>query len=152
MTTNDQEERDLAQAEMDIGSGIAAFEAKHFSRAMQLLFPLCEQGNSEAQYRVAVMYQNGLGTVRNELQAYRWMRAAAEQNHGLAQHGIGFMYLEGECVSQNAELAAQWFQRAAEQGLIGAQVNLGMMYREGRGVTQNEELARHWLRKAGIEE
>ena len=137
--------------EMNLSSGIAAFEAKHFSRAMQLLSPLTEQGNAEAQYRVAVMLQNGLGMVRNNLQAYRWMRAAAEQNHSLAQHGLGFMYLEGECVDANLELAAYWFERAAEQGLAGAQVNLGMMYLEGRGVPLNKEKGHEWLKKAGIE-
>lgn len=140
------------QSDINLASGIAAFEAKYFSRAMQLLSPLTEQGNAEAQYRVAMMLLNGLGMARNELLAYRWMRAAAEQGHSLAQHGLGFMYLEGECVNKNPSIAAHWFQLAAEQGLAGAQANLGMMYREGRGVPQDEEQARAWLRKAGFEE
>lgn len=140
------------ELEMNLNSGIAAFEAKHFSRAMQLLSPLCDYGHAEAQYRVAVMLQNGLGMARNELQAYRWMRAAAEQDHGLAQHGLGFMYLQGECVNANEALAAEWFERAAEHGLAGAQINLGMMYLAGRGVPMNKEKGRELLKKAGIEE
>lgn len=51
--------------DMNLASGIAAFEAKQFTRAMQLLTPLTEEGNAEAQYRVAIMCQNGLGVVRN---------------------------------------------------------------------------------------
>ena len=35
---------------VDLHSGIMAFEAKHFSRAMQLLSPMAEQGDPEAQY------------------------------------------------------------------------------------------------------
>ncbi|MEK9742604.1 MAG: sel1 repeat family protein, partial [Gammaproteobacteria bacterium] len=61
---------------MDFNSGIAAFEAKHFSRAMKLLSPIAESGSAEAQYRLAIMYQNGLGVVRNELLAYKWMKSA----------------------------------------------------------------------------
>ncbi len=143
---------DQVPEDMSLDSGLAAFEAKHFSRAMQLLSPLAEVGNAEAQYRVAIMLEAGLGMVRNKLQAYRWMRAAAEQGHGLAQHGLGFMYLEGSCTTANPTIAAQWFQRAADQGLAGAQANLGMLYREGRGVPQDEEKARSLLRQAGFEE
>ncbi|CAK0744128.1 conserved hypothetical protein [Gammaproteobacteria bacterium] len=132
--TEKQEDTTIADMDMNFSSGIAAFEAKHFSKAMQLLSPFTVQGNAEAQYRVAIMFQNGLGMARNELQAYRWMKAAAEQNHGLAQHGLGFMYLYGECVAMNHTMAAHWFQRAAEQGLAGAQDNLRMMYLQGQGV------------------
>ncbi len=143
---------DLVPEDMALESGLSAFEAKHFSRAMQLLSPLTEQGNAEAQYRVAIMLEAGLGMVRNPLQAYRWMRAAAEQGHGLAQHGLGFMYLEGKCTTEDSAMAAQWFQRAADQGLAGAQANLGLLYREGRGVPKDEDKARSLLRQAGFEE
>ena len=86
---------------MTLASGIAAFEAKQFSRALQLLTPNAQIGNSDAQYRVAVMCQNGLGQVRNEASAYRWMKDAADQGHGLALHGLGCMYLDGDCTGQD---------------------------------------------------
>ena len=41
---------------LQLASGIAAFEAKHFSRAMQLLSGLAENDSAEAQYRLAIMY------------------------------------------------------------------------------------------------
>ena len=82
----------------DYSSGVAAFEAKNFSMAMQFLYPLAEAGDADAQHRVAIMCQNGLGVVRNDERALQMMQAAAEQGHPIAQHGLGFMYLEGECV------------------------------------------------------
>ena len=82
--------------DMDLGSGIAAFESKHFSTATSLLGPLAEAGNPEAQYRMAIMAQNGLGMVENELLAFKYMKAAAEAGMGLAQHGLGYMYMQGE--------------------------------------------------------
>ena len=51
--------------DLDYTSGVAAFTAKHFARAMQLLKPLAESGHADAQHRVAIMYQNGLGVVAN---------------------------------------------------------------------------------------
>ena len=63
------------QEEMNLSSGIAAFEAKNFAQSLALLAPLAEKGHADAQYRLAIMYQNGLGMVRNELQAMKWMTA-----------------------------------------------------------------------------
>ena len=58
----------MKRIDVDLASGLQAFEAKHFTRAMQLLSPLAEEGNLEAQHRCAIMYQNGLGN--KEFQIY----------------------------------------------------------------------------------
>ncbi|MHB8715526.1 MAG: tetratricopeptide repeat protein, partial [Sulfuricaulis sp.] len=95
----------MSQLDMNLASGISAFEAKEFAKAFKFLSPLAEDGDARAQYRLAVMYQNGLGHVRNEMLAYKWMRAAAEQGNSLAQHGLGFMYMHGECAPKNEKQA-----------------------------------------------
>ena len=136
--------------DMDLASGIMAFEAKHFSRALQILSQLAEKGDTDAQYRCAIMYQNGLGLVANPDAALRWMKAAAEQGHALAQHGLGFMYMEGDCTEQNGEEAIKWFTKAAEQGLQGSQTTLAMMYEEGHGVERDPEKAKQWYGRAGF--
>ena len=136
----------MAQSDdINIASAMAAFEAKQFTRAMQLFIPFAEGGDADAQHRVAIMYQNGLGMVKNCKEALRWMRAAAEQGYALAQHGLGFMYLEGECADKNPEEAVKWFERAAEQGLAGSQTTLAMMYEQGNGVAQ--DMAKAKLKK-----
>jgi TPR repeat protein len=138
----------MSELDMNLASGIFAFEAKEFAKAFKFLSPLAETGNPLAQYRLAVMFQNGLGHVRNEMMALKWMRAAAEQGDALAQHGLGFMYMQGECVAKNEKTAAEWFRRAAEQGLAGSQMTLGMLYEQGLGVEKNETEARKWYEKA----
>ena len=82
---------DMSSDDVDFASGMAAFEAKHFSRAAQLLSPFAENGNPEAQHRLAIMYQNGLGLAQHDGLALRWMKAAAENGYAVAQHGLGFM-------------------------------------------------------------
>jgi len=147
----DTEENRYAEDIMALRSGISAFESKQFVRAHQLLSPLAEVGNPDAQYRLAIMDQNGLGQVVNQKKAAHWMRSAAEQGFDLAQHGLGFMYLQGECVEQDDAQAAHWFTLAAEQDLAGAQTILGDLYKEGRGVKKDLEQAKHWYSKAGFE-
>ncbi|NKB63812.1 MAG: sel1 repeat family protein [Gammaproteobacteria bacterium] len=137
---------------VSLASGIAAFEAKNFAQSLGLLGPLADQGNVDAQYRLAIMYQNGLGVVRNELLATKWMIAAANQGFSLAQHGLGFMYMEGDCVAKNGAKAVSWFKKASDQGLVGSQTTLAMMYEVGNGVEQNMEEAKKWYRLAGFNE
>lgn len=134
--------------DMSLESGLAAFTAKHFSRAMQHLSPLADRGDAEAQYRCAIMFQGGLGVARNCEAAHRWMQAAAEQGHALAQHGLGFMYLEGECAERRPELAVAWFEKAAAQGLAGSLTTLAMMYEEGRGVPRDAARAHELVQRA----
>ena len=133
-----------------LASGVSAFEAKHFAQSLGLLGPIAEKGLAEAQYRLAIMYQNGLGVVRNELLATKWMIAAANQGYPMAQHGLGFMYMEGDCVARNGAKAVSWFKKAAEQGMAGSQTTLAMMYETGNGVEQDMEEARKWYRLAGF--
>ena len=140
----------MEEGDVDLASGIAAFEAKEFRRSMQLLQPLAERGEPEAQYRIAVQYQAGLGVVQNDLQAYAWMRRAAEQDLDLALHGLGIMYLYGECVDRNPGEAARWLQKAADRGLPGSMAALANMYDQGVGVPRDPERAKELYRAAGL--
>jgi uncharacterized protein len=152
MIERNDTEKDLSAEEiMALRSGISAFESKQFVRAHQLLSPLAQAGHPDAQYRLAIMDQNGLGQVVNEKSAFHWMRSAAEQGFDLAQHGLGFMYLQGECVEQDDAQAVHWFTLAAEQGLAGAQTILADLYKTGRGVEKDLEQAKQWYKKAGFE-
>jgi TPR repeat protein len=140
----------MDNADMELASGIAAFEAKEFRRSRQLLQPLAEEGEPEAQYRLAIQYQAGLGVVQNQPSAYHWMREAAERDHGLALHALGIMYLYGECVEKNARQAAEWLQRAADQGLEGSMAALAGMYEQGLGVEKDAVKATELYRAAGF--
>ena len=137
---------------MTLMSGIAAFEAKEFRRAMQLLEPLAQSGDAQAQFRLGVMFQNGLGVVRDEQWGFHWMQMSARQDHALAQHGLGVMYLYGEGVSQDDAEALQWFERGANQGLLGSLTSLAMMYEQGRGVEKDSARARSLYRQAGFDD
>ena len=138
--------------DIDLASGIAAFESKQFSRAVGLLGPLAEQGLVEAQYRMAIMAQNGLGMLPNPLLAYSYMKQAAKAGFGLAQHGLAFMYMEGECTDKHPAKAVEWFKRAAEQGLVGSLTTLAMMYEQGHGVPQDLDEAKRLYKLAGFDE
>ncbi len=137
---------------MELRSGISAFEAKYFGDASKLLSPLADAGHPEAQYRMAVMAQNGLGMVQNENMALKYMTGAAESGHALAQHGLGFMYMEGECAPSDPVKAIEWFRKAADQGMIGSLTTMARMYKEGLGVEKDLDEAKRLYHEAGFDE
>ena len=141
----------LDEKEMTLASWIAAFESKQFSRAQQLLTPHAQIGNSDAQFRLAVMCQNGLGQVRNEASAYRWMKYAADQDHGLALHALGYMYLDGDCTNSDDQKAVACFEKAVNLGLEGSMLALAQLYQQGRGVAQDSNKARSLYVQAGLD-
>lgn len=134
-----------------LASGYAAFESKNFSQAMRLLLQFAEKGDADAQHKVAIMYQNGLGVVTSEDLAVKWMTASAEAGYPIAQHGLGFMYMEGECVEKDIKQAIFWFEKAAEEGLVGSLTTLAMIYDEGLGdIPQDKEKAKELYKQAGF--
>lgn len=136
---------------MNLVSGIAAFEAKEFRRALQLLQPLADAGSADAQYRCAIMIQNGLGVVARPEAAAKMMSDAAGQKFGLAQHALGVMYLFGEGVEQDSLEAIRLLELAGASGLAGAWTTLGMIYKDGQGVDVDIERARECYQKAGYD-
>lgn len=142
--------REQDDLDMMLGSGIAAFESKQFSRAAGLLAPLAEMGHVEAQYRMAIMAQNGLGMLPNPLLAFSYMKAAAKAGMGVAQHGLAFMYMQGECTDKNPAKAVEWFKQAADQGLIGSMTTLALLYEQGQGVEKNLDEAKRLYQLAGF--
>ena len=121
---------------MELESGIAAFETKNFAHAIKLLSPIAEEGNADAMYRMAIMLQNGLGCVADEIKLFDTWKAAKRVS--LAQHAFGFMFLKVN-VLENIDQSIEWFTKSAEQGLLGSATTLAMIYEEGKLVPQDLE-------------
>ncbi len=130
----------------DLASGQAAYLRGDYATAWRELKPLADQGNAEAQYQIAVMYDHGQAVSRSYQTAEQWYKSAAEQGHSGAQFNLGFMYYngtgdDGGAVAQSFSDAAQWLTRAAAIGIGEAQHLLSTMYLRGDGVTRDGERA-----------
>jgi len=101
--------------------------------------------NLDAQYNLALMYDNGEGVPQDYAEAVKWYRLAAEQGHAKGQYNLALMYDNGEGVPQDYAEAVKWYRLAAEQGVASAQTNLGLMYYNGTGVLQDNSVAHMWF-------
>ncbi len=117
----------------------AAFEAD---------LALAEEGDAEAQARLAVAYYNGRGTPLDQEEGIRWARIAAEQENVRAQALVAAAHFNGMGAPQDHEEGVRWARLAAERGDAGAQVLLGMAYVNGFGVVRDYITAYMWLTRA----
>ena len=108
--------------------GVDAYNRKDYKTAYQLWLPIAEQGDAEAQYNLALMYEDGLGVPQDYKEAVKWYCLSAEQGDADAQFNLGQMYRKGEGVPQDYKEAVKWYRLSAEQGIAQAQYNLGVMY------------------------
>ncbi|NJN13853.1 MAG: sel1 repeat family protein [Richelia sp. RM2_1_2] len=97
----------------NLSAGLAAFEAKNYVEAFELLKPLAEKGNAEAQCIIGSIYDLGLGRESNALEAVKWYKKSASQGYGVASNNLGTIYYSGrEGIEMNRAKASEWYQKA----------------------------------------
>ena len=127
-----------------------ALEEKDYATAFSLFKPLAEQGNSEAQANLGLIYELGQGVNKDFVEAFKWYRLAAEQGVAWAQTNLGFAYVNGRGTKKDDKEAAKWLRRAALQGNTRAQEVLGAMYNQGRGVPRGHKEAVEWINPSNL--
>lgn len=114
--------------------GKKAYLEKDYKKALAILAPLAEEGDSEAQVTLGIMYDFGHGVAKDPVAAIKWYIKAAEQGIPVVQHDVGVKYFQGQGVEQDYLKAAYWWQQSANAGLADSQFNLGLLYYRGIGL------------------
>ncbi len=99
-------------------------KAQDYKDAMKWYRLAAEQGMAEAEYAIAVLYNEGKGVPQDEEEAVTWFRKSAEQGFHGAQYNLGNKYYRAQGVAQDYKEAVKWFRKAAEQGDADAQGRL----------------------------
>ena len=85
-------------------------------RKLSELFAKAEQGDVQAQLKIAARYEYGNGVEQSYEEAVKWYRLAAEKKNPDAQFKLGYCYEQGKGVEPSNEAAIWWYRRAGEQG------------------------------------
>jgi peptidoglycan hydrolase-like protein with peptidoglycan-binding domain len=109
------------------------------------------RGDPRAQDQLGVMYEEGQGLTRDDVNAVYWYEKAAAQDYPPAQLNLARMYRNGKGVTQDESKAVYWYTKAAEKGLPVAQFFLGLMYDTGKGVPSDPVRAYMWFSLAGAQ-
>jgi TPR repeat protein len=130
-----------AMAADTLEDAVAAYRRADYATALRVYRSMADQGLAIAQFNVGLMYDNGQGVTKDEIQAMKWYRLAADQGRSDAQYQLGHLNYK----QNNYAEAAKWFHLASDQGRADAQSNLGSMYAEGDGVPQDFVQALMWF-------
>lgn len=120
-----------------------ASEAENYSEAIQILTPYANDGNLEAQYRLASLYFTGAGISRAD--CIKCLKLAAEQNVAAAQYRLAcFRQTDLMIGTPDTVEGLSLLFRSAEGGYAEAQRDLGCMFATGDGIERDLSIARRW--------
>jgi len=112
---------------------------KNYAKALRMYKAAALRGDSEAQYILGGMLYKGIGTDKNEREAFKWLLKAAQQGKYSTESMqiLGSMYLRGSGVPQSYSEAKKWLTPAAQQGNMAAVNDLAFMYYNGLDCEQD---------------
>ena len=133
LTTNAQTKENA-----NFKAGVVAIDANNMPLAYKKFLAAAKEGYADAQFNLGVMYEQGIGTTKNEKEAVIWYNKAAEQGNAGAQFNLGVLYENGKGTAIDYAKANKWYRKAALQGDGLAIGNLGMLYVRAQGVKENK--------------
>ncbi|WP_075220983.1 SEL1-like repeat protein [Acuticoccus yangtzensis] len=119
-----------------------------FAKAAGWYAVAADQGDLDAQTRLAGMLLMGRGVPRDSVRAAAAFRRAAAAGSADAAHSLALMLIKGEGVEADLSEALRYMRQAAEGGKMQAQYALAVMYEEGRGTLPNDAEATYWYGRA----
>lgn len=127
--------------------GITACDEKKTLKFPELLAS-AEAGDSDAQYSLALAYQEGRGTAMDMDQAIIWYEKAAAGDEPNALYTLGHMHHHGIGMKRNFDAAAKFYRMAGKNGHPKAMFNLSRLYMSGLGVERSFSEGVAWIEKA----
>ena len=141
-----------------------AFDNKDYEKAYELLSPLAEAKNVEAQTRLGAMYINGQGVEKDLTKGLSLIMEAANQGYDVARacaldvsmdmavegdtgamYNVGGMCLKGWGGEQDKAVCLFWLEKAAKLGHIRSAEMLNKIHKKGQfGIPRDKEKAAEW--------
>ena len=134
----------------DFDKGLNAARSGDFATALSEWGPLAERGNPTAQINLGVMYEDGMGVIKDYKRAAEWYRLAAIQGDTRAQVNLGLMYANGTGVTQNNLFAYMWWNIASSSGDEDAASNRDMIAKlmTAKDISAAQELSRECIQRS----
>ena len=109
-----------------------------------------DQSYSTAEYKLSIMYAQGIGVSQSDAEATRLLSLSAQHGLPIAEYVTARFLEDGKKLPQDYDLARTYYIRAAESGYQQAQVSLARGYLVGRGpLPVDKEQALFWAHIAG---
>lgn len=132
---------------------------KDYATALKYFQAAHDKKHPLATFKLALMYQNGLGVKKDLTKAAQYMQEAAQLGCGVAQNELGVFYERGIGVKRDLKKARHWYVKAEQQLLRSATINLWQINRPLQNKTfvvaqgpTDERVVCHEYNKKSIEQ
>ena len=153
--TGSQSLKDAAESGNAIAQfqlGISYLDAGRTKDGLDYVRKAANQKQPAAQYRLAKLYEGGIGVKSDPDMARQLTELAATAGNRIAMHDLGLYYAEGRGgVERNLTTAVSWFEKAAERGVVDSQYNLGILYGSTPEIPQDMASAYFWFSVAAAQ-
>ena len=127
------------------GDGVAAYSLQKYERSREIWLPLARGGMADAQYRLAELFERGLGGAQDASEAAMWYARATEQGHLNASVMYAGLLAEGRGVAKDTEKSLVLYEGAARSGHSGAAFHMGTLYLQGGRLEKDAATAYAWF-------
>ena len=128
---------------------ITAAEAVNFeSGIFDFQQKLANNGNPQAQYKLAGMYENGRGTTKDINLAKQWYQKSAANKYTPAKHRLIYLEIKSTGFKATHKVWLKSLSADAKQGDIEAMFLLGEMSETGIGIKKNLKQAKVYYKAA----
>jgi TPR repeat protein len=124
--------------------GFQALEQRDYETALYYLSFFAANGDAKAQYNLGLMYRDGLGVKKDDVQSLTHFLEAAENGHMLGNYAVGLAFLIGKGSDINAEAAIHYLTEAALLGHAISPVEIGHLYFQGALIEKDFVSAHFW--------
>ena len=124
--------------------GFQALEQRDYKTALYYLSLFAANGDTKANYNLGIMYRDGLGVKKDDVQSLVHFIEAAENRHMLGNYAVGLALLTGKGSDIDVETGIHYLTEAALLGHAISPVEIGRLYFRGRIVEKNFVAAHFW--------
>jgi uncharacterized protein len=104
-----------------------------------------DQGNAEAQFKLAELHYGGLGVPKDYDEGDKWLRLSADHGWAEAQVALGNFYEHGAIGPKNFVQAHMWFNLAVSSASTVSRQSPSLQQRQAESVKRQAEGARDRL-------
>ncbi|GBC22190.2 kinase-like domain-containing protein [Rhizophagus irregularis DAOM 181602=DAOM 197198] len=109
---------------------------------------LNNQNTSDSIFLLGYFNCYGIGSTKDNEEAFSLFINALEQDHILAQYFAGKCYEFGKGIIKNEKLAFEYYEKVANKNYAVGQFKLGWFYDNGISVKKDLKMAVYWYEKA----
>lgn len=107
-----------------------------------------QESDSDASAILGICLLQGYGLVKDEKEAFIYLKQAADKGNSNAQVNLGYCYYWGKGIGVDKSEAIKWFRMSSNQGNAKGESMLGQCYMNADGIEGNKLLGIDLLKKS----